>query len=317
VNATRSHPDRLENVIVILGPTAVGKSAVAVEVARRMNGEVISADSRAFFRGLDIVTDKPSPSEQKGIIHHLIDVVEFDGRYDVMAFRRDAERLIREIRERGRIPIIVGGGTLYFGAILRGLFDGPKGDRMVRRTLLKRPLSELYQELTEVDPMAAAKIHQNDRIRVVRALEVYELTGRAISEWQQEARPLPYRFHIFGLRKEATAHRQAIKERCERMIERGLVNEIRQLRANGLSPHMQAYRTIGVPEVFAYLDGKIEEEELKQQLFCHTWQLARHQMAWFMRDEGVEWIDVTHMDYVELAKEIVSQLSRDGEGSLT
>ena len=315
MNATRSHTDRIR-VVVILGPTAVGKSAVAVELAQKIGGEVVSADSRAFFRGLDITTDKPSSSARQGIPHHLHDVVDINGQYDAMAFRQDADRLICEIQARGKIPIVVGGGTLYLGALLRGLFDGPGGDRTVRRTLLRRPLSELYQKLTEVDPVAAEKVHQNDRMRIVRALEVYQLSGRPISYWHGKARPLPYRFCVFGLRKEKSVHRQAIEARCQGMLDRGLVDEIRKLRESGLRPPMQAYRTIAVPEVFAYLDGEIDAEELKLQLIHRTWQLVRRQMAWFSRDETAVWIDATYKTYAEISEEILKQLSKEWEDSL-
>ena len=315
MNAMRSHTDRI-GVVVILGPTAVGKSAVAVELARKSGGEVISADSRAFFRGFDITTDKPSSSVRQGIPHHLLDVVDIDGQYDAMAFRQDADRLIREIQARGKIPIVAGGGTLYLGSLLRGLFDGPGSDRTVRRAFLKRPLSELHHRLSEVDPVAAEKIHQNDRMRIVRALEVYQLTGRPISDWHRETWPLPYRFYVFGLRKGKSAHRQAIEARCQGMLDRGLIDEIRKLRENGLRPPMQAYKTIAVPEVFAYLDGEIDGEELKRQLIHHTWQLVRRQMAWFSRDETVVWIDASYKTHTELSEEIMGQLSKEWEGSL-
>ena len=317
MDASRASPGGGGDVVVILGPTAVGKSAVAIALARQVGGEVISADSRAFFRGLDITTDKPTPSERQGIDHHLTDVVEFDGRYDAMAFRKDADRLIREIQARGRTPIIEGGGTLYLGALFCGLFDGPGYDRTVRDALLRRPLSEIYQELTEVDPVAAAKIHRNDRMRIVRALEVYRLTGRPISDWQREARPLPYRFRLFGLRKGKAAHRRAIEARCEKMLDRGLVDEIRQLREKGLGSHMQAYRTIGIPDVFSYLDGKIDREELKRRLIHRTWQLVRRQMAWFLRDESVIWFDVTERPCVELAEELAKHLLKTPEDVLS
>ena len=316
MNAPRSHTDR-KSVVVILGPTAVGKSAVAIELARKIGGEVISADSRAFFRGLDITTDKPSSSVRREIFHHLLDVVEFDGQYDAMAFRQDADRLINEIQTHGRIPIVAGGGTLYLAALLRGLFDGPGSDRTVRRTLLRRPLSQLYQKLTELDPVSAEKIHPHDRMRIVRALEVYQLTGRPISDWHKETQPLPYRFFVFGLRKERAVHRQAIEARCQRMLDRGLVDEVRKLRENGLRPPMQAYRTIAVPEVFAYLDGEIDREELKRQMIHRTRQLVRRQMAWFSRDETVVWIDATYRDHIELAEEIVDLLPKGWKSALS
>lgn len=295
-------------VVVILGPTAVGKSAVAIEVALRLDGEVISADSRAFFRGLDIATDKPSPSSRHGVPHHLIDIADVDGSYDAMAFRRDADRLIRKIRGRGRVPIVAGGGTLYLGAILRGIFTGPSADERVRRRLWERPTGELYARLTKVDPVAAERIHRNDRLRMVRALEVYELTGRPISELQEGAQPLPYRFASFGLRRERKAHRSAIADRVKGMLQSGLIAEVEHLRREGLHREAQAYRTIGVREVFAYLDGEISQEELQERIVRNTWALVRRQMAWFRSEEGVTWIDVTDRTPQGVAAEIVDRL---------
>ena len=293
-------------VLVILGPTASGKTAVAIELARRVSGEVISADSRAFFAGLDIVTDKPMVSERGGIRHHLIDCVPIVGAYDAMAFRSDVQRLLPEIRDRHRCPIIAGGGTLYLGAILRGLFEGPEKDEALRETLNERPSHELFHELTSLDPPAAAKIHPNDRLRLIRALEVYHITGKRMSEWQTEAKPLPEDFLIVGLSRERIQHRAAIETRIRSMLDRGLMNEIAQLRGEGLTPDVQAYRTIGVPEAFAVLEGKTSQEEFISIVTARTWQLVRRQMAWFRRDKAVHWIDGTGRVPKDIADEILS-----------
>jgi len=300
---------------VILGPTAVGKSAVAIEVATRLYGEVISADSRAFFRGLDIVTDKPSLAKQQGIPHHLIDLVAFDGRYDAMAFRNDVARLIPEIESREHLPIIAGGGTLYLGAILRGIFSGPAANGKVREALLHESLDILYARLLKVDPAATTRIHSNDRLRIVRALEVHELTGRPISELQKEAQPLPYPFTVFGLKRERGDHRKAIAARVEGMLSSGLIDEVKHLRDEGLHKNCQAYRTIGVRETFEYLDEEISREELGEKIIRNTWALARRQAAWFRNDSEVTWVDVTDRTIDEVAKEITKSLnSKGGKG---
>jgi tRNA dimethylallyltransferase len=277
---------------------------VAVEVATRFHGEVISADSRAFFRGLDIVTDKPSLAKQQGIPHHLIDLVAFDGRYDAMAFRNDVAHLIPEIEGRKHLPIVAGGGTLYLGAILRGIFSGPAADGKVREALLHEPLDKLYTRLLKVDPAAATRIHRNDQLRIVRALEVHELTGRPISELQKKAQPLPYPFTVFGLKREREDHRKAIAARVDQMLSSGLIDEVKQLRDEGLHKDCQAYRTIGVRETFEYLDGEISREELRAKILSNTWALARRQAAWFRNDSEVYWVDVTDRTVAEVAKEI-------------
>ncbi len=297
-----------DKVVVILGPTAVGKSSVAIELALRMNGEIISADSRAFFRGLNIVTDKPPLKVRRGIIHHLIDVVPLTGKYDAMAFRNDVERLVPEIQSREHLPIVVGGGTLYLGAILRGIFTGPSGDPKIREELLSEPLDQLYARLRKVDPEAAVRIHANDRLRIVRALEVHTITGQPISKLQKEAEPLSLDLAVFGLRMERQAHRRAIAKRAREMLANGLIDEVRSLHANGLRKEHQAHRTIGIPETEAFLDGEISHKELEERLIVNTWGLARRQMAWFKRDSAVTWIDVTGRSPLEAAEDILCVL---------
>jgi tRNA dimethylallyltransferase len=314
--APRSSPaletaDARETVLVLLGPTAVGKSRVAIEVARRLDGEVISADSRAFFRGLDIATDKVPPSDRRGVPHHLIDQVEPTGRYDAMAFRQDADRLIGEIAGRGRVPIVCGGGTLYIGAILRGLFAGPAADLALRRDLELLSPAELHARLKTVDPRAGARIHPHDRVRLVRALEVHALTGRPISAWQEEAKPLPYRFIPFGLTREKEDHKAAIAARVKAMIGHGLVAEVKGLREQGLDRTAQAFRTIGVREAFAFLDGEISEEELEESIVRNTWSLVRRQMAWFHGDKDVAWIDVTGRSPKDVVHEIATRFAQE------
>jgi len=299
-------------VLAILGATATGKTAIAVDVAQRVGGEIINADSRAFFRGLDIVTAKPTADEQAGIPHHLIDCVPIDGEYDAMSFRRDVEQLVPEIASRGRVPMLVGGGTLYLGAVLRGLFEGPAKDPKLRERLRGESLETLYERLAQVDPLAAETIHARDRQRIVRALEVFEKTGRPISALQAEARPLPFASCIVGLSRERDAHRQAIAKRAERMIVDGLLDEVSALRVQGLRQGMQAYRTIGIPEAVAVLDGDASPEGLAEVLANRTWALARRQVAWFRRDSDVVWVDVTGRSAAEIGERIVERWEERG-----
>ena len=296
-------------VIVVLGPTASGKTAVAIELACRISGEIISADSRAFFVGLDIVTDKPSLDERGGIPHHLIDCVPLNGNYDAMAFRSDVARLLPEIRNRHHQPVLAGGGTLYLGAILRGIFEGSAKDESLRSAMEERSLDDLFRELESVDPTAAGKIHPNDRLRITRALEVYRTTGVPMSQWQSEAEPLPEDFYVVGLCRERSQHRILIEKRVRRMLDRGVIDEIAQLRTRGLTQDVQAYRTIGVPEAFDVLDGKLAAEEYVRIVSNRTWQLVRRQLAWFRRDEMVRWIHVTGRTVGDVTDQILSEWS--------
>jgi len=307
--------ERGQPVLVLLGPTAAGKTSVAIDLAIRLPGEVISADSRAFFAGLDIVTDKPSEAERFGVLHHLIDIASVGRTYDAMAFRRDVARLVPEIGDRARVPVVAGGGTVYLGAILRGIFEGPAKDDAVREDLSKRRIEEMYERLREIDPTAASKIHSNDRLRITRALEVHTLTGRPISAWQTEAEPLPFRFFVTGLQRDRSDHRAAIAARVQRMIDRGLLNEVQRLLDEGLDASCQAYRTIGVPEAIACLEGQVTEDEMKQRMIHRTWALARKQMAFFRRESDVHWCDVTGRTASEVAREILMAWERFTEAN--
>lgn len=294
-------------VMVIQGPTATGKTGIAVEVARRVGGEIISADSRAFFVGLDIVTAKPAEDERRGVQHHLLDRVSICGAYDAMSFRQDVERLVPAIVARGRVPIVAGGGTLYLGAILHGIFDGPAKDPQLRGRMNAEPCATLHRRLRTVDPVAAVAIHPNDRLRMVRALEVFTLTQRPISQWQAEAEPLPYDFLSFTLQRDRVEHRTAIVARTERMLADGLVKEVARLREDGLSPECQAYRTIGIPETIRYLEGELTLEGLAEEMIRQTWALARRQASWFRRERRAILVDVSGASAEQAAEGIVER----------
>jgi tRNA dimethylallyltransferase len=293
-------------VLVLLGPTATGKTAIAVESALALRGEVISADSRAFFRGLDIVTDKPSMAERRGVPHHLIDCVAIDGNYDAMAFRADVARLVPEIARRGHVPVLAGGGTLYLSAVQRGIFEGPGKSAAFRQSLDAVDSEELHRRLALVDAASAAKIHPRDRLRVVRALEVEAASGRPIAAWKAEAAPLAFRFRAFGLVRDRDEHRAAVELRARRMVERGLVEEVARLRDSGLTPQCQAYRSVGVPEAWAFLDGAISRDEMLERIVRATWALVRRQTSWFRAQPEVSWIRVTGRTPSDVAQEIVA-----------
>lgn len=296
-------------VPIILGATASGKSGLAYQLALRLPGEIISADSRAFYRGLDIGTAKPPLSWCAQVPHHLIDICELAQSYNVMEFRRDVARLLPQIHARGRRPLIVGGSMLYLHVLTRGLFTGPPADPKLRQALSQVPLAQLYRQLRQVDPEAAGRIHPHDRGRLVRALEVYRLSGRPISEWQRRrTRPLLKSFIKIGLRLERAELYRRIARRLQEQLEQGLLAEARALYSR-LRPGMPAYKTLGYPELFAHLEGRCSLEQAVAQIEKHTRHYARRQLIWFRRDPQIHWLDVSDKSPEEITSEALELLS--------
>ncbi|MFN4217957.1 MAG: tRNA (adenosine(37)-N6)-dimethylallyltransferase MiaA [Candidatus Bipolaricaulia bacterium] len=295
-----------ERPILIVGPTAVGKSELAVALALRVDGEIISADARAIYKDLNIGTAKPPAQLRAKVPHHLIDFLEPTEHYDVMQFRRDVLRAIQEIHARGRVPIVVGGSTLYISALTGTFFAGPKADPQIRQRLEAEPQEKLRKRLEEIDPEAAQRIHPHDKVRTVRALEVYELTGLPISRWQKESKvPFPYKFTKIGLTLDRKILYERINARVDQMIAAGLLEEAKALRAK-LTPEMPAYRTIGYEEFFAYLDGKISYTEAVRLIKKHTREYAKRQIIYFKREPDVHWIDVTGKSREEVLDEALT-----------
>jgi tRNA dimethylallyltransferase len=282
-----------EVIPVILGPTASGKSELAYRLALKLPAEIISADSRSFYRELDIGTAKPPPKWRAEVAHHLIDIRAPDELYNAMDFRRDVERLLPEIRARGRRPLIVGGSTLYLYALTEGIFAGPAADPALRRTLYQEPLPLIYERLQALDAEAARRIHPHDRKRLVRALEVYEQTGRPISAWQPLRKPLPERIRKIGLRMERPLLYQRIEERIEKQLAQGWLEEARALHGR-LRPGMLAYEAHGYRELFQFLEGCCSLNEATAQIKWLTCRYAKRQLTWFRRDPQIHWIDVAN-----------------------
>lgn len=271
----------------------MGKSELAVELAQRLDGEIISADARAIYKDFNIGTAKPSPRLRQTVPHHLIDFKDLTARYDVMEFRRDVFRVIAEICGRGKLPIVVGGSTLYISVLTGAFFAGPKANPQIRQRLESQPPEYLRKRLEEIDPEAAQRIHPHDKMRTVRALEVYELTGLPITRWQRESKvQFPYQFTKIGLRLDRGILYERINARVDQMVAGGLLEEAKALR-NQLTPEMPAYRTIGYEEFFEYLDGKISYEKAVKLIKKHTREYAKRQLIYFKRESDVHWIDVT------------------------
>lgn len=308
-----------ERPVLIFGPTAVGKSELAVALAVRLDGEIISADARALYKDLNIGTAKPPAHLREKVPHHLIDFLDPTEHYDVMRFRRDVIEAIEGIRARGRVPIVVGGSTLYISALTGSFFAGPKADPQIRQRLEAEPQEHLRKRLEEIDPEAAQRIHPHDKVRTVRALEVYELTGVPISRWQKESKvPFPYKFIKIGLTLDRRVLYERINARVDQMIAAGLLEEAKALKVK-LTPEMPAYRTIGYEELFAYLDGQISYDEAIRLIKKHTREYAKRQIIYFKREPDVHWIDVTGKSLervLEEALQILQEL-RDSAQNLS
>lgn len=294
--------------LIILGPTAAGKSKLAIDLAQKINAEIISADSMQVYRGMDIGTAKPSVEQQHGIPHHLINVRNPDQEWTVSDFVREAqiskssegipknssESLRDKIQNKGKLTIIVGGTGLYLWALLKGFsFPIAPANKEIRARLEKEPLSTLYSLLCSVDPKAAEKIHQNDKKRIIRALEVYELTGKPITELQRaESRELrAENIVLIGITLSRDQLYQRIEERVDKMIEKGLIAEVKGLLAKGFSKDLSSFQALGYKEVVEYLDGKWTKEQMIAELKKRTRNFARRQMTWFKRFKEVKWFE--------------------------
>jgi len=285
-------------LLVIVGPTAVGKSAVGMELARKLGGEIVSADSMQVYRGMDIGTAKPSQAERAEIPHHLIDVADPDEIFCVARYQEMAREAIRDIAARGRLPIMVGGTGLYVDAVVRGfLFPDEGRNSDIRRRLEGEAevtgSPALHVRLAEVDPVAAERIHPNDLRRIVRALEVYEVTGMAISELQRKHEgESEFDTVIYGLRMARQALNKRIDDRVDIMVEQGLIDEVRSLMEHGYDPRYTAVQAIGYKEFALYLAGEESLEEAIDTLKRETRKYAKRQMTWFRRNPNIRWIDV-------------------------
>lgn len=283
-------------LLAVVGPTAVGKSEVGVRLAEALGGEIVSADSMQVYRGLDIGTGKVTLEERRGIPHHLLDVVEPAETFSAAQYEKLALAAITGIRARGRLPILVGGTGLYYRVVVREyLFAGPGADPELRARLTGEARAEgspaLHRRLAGVDPVAASRLHPNDLRRIIRALEVYTLTGVPISA-QQQASPEP-RFDLVSVALTAPRENlyQRIDRRVEQMLARGLLAEVRALVARGLASWLTAVQALGYKEFFPYLRGEEELPAAVARLKQETRRYAKRQLTWFRREPGLRWLD--------------------------
>jgi tRNA dimethylallyltransferase len=288
-------PSMKTKLVLVLGPTAVGKSGLALELAPRFDGEIVNADSQQVYRYMNIGTGKPSEAERKSVKHHLIDVVNPDEPFDAALYRRLATQAIDRIRRQGKTVVVCGGTGLYLKALTQGLFTGPGQDQEIRRSLEVEihhaGLAGVYQRLVKIDRSVTSTIHPNDRQRIIRALEVYETTGKALSEWQKEHafQEAPFEVCKIGLLRERAELYDQINRRAESMIEGGLLEEMRGLVARGFGLDLKPLRSVGYRQMGAVIQGTMRPAEALAEMKQETRHLAKRQLTWFRRDDGIRW----------------------------
>ncbi len=303
-------------IICIVGPTGAGKSAVAIRLALHFGGEIVSADSRQIYRGMDIGTAKVSPTERDLVPHQLIDICAPDDNYSLHQFSADAEAAILDIQSRGHLPLVVGGSGHYISALTQGLCPptAPPDAEFraeLNQLLEKEGLEALASRLQALDPIAYADLDLQNPRRLIRAIEVHMATGQSIRELES-LQPVPWRPLVFGLRVERTVLAAAIAARTSKMFSSGLMDEIRRLLAAGYGWNSALGRSIGYVEGLSYLFGRLSRNEAIQATTVATRQYARRQMTWFRNREAVQWFDVDDNLTDELIQAIERSLAASG-----
>lgn len=301
-----------KNILIIVGPTAVGKTSLSIQLAERLeNVELISADSRQVYKFMNIGTAKPTGKEIAKVKHHFIDIKFPDEYYSAGRYGKDARQKIYELFQQGKIPIVVGGSGLYIRALVDGFFDKQISDTEVKNRLKleikKNGTSNLYDRLKQVDLVTAEKIHPNDGHRIVRALEVYELTGQSLSEFQKQKPEKANFIPIFiGLNRDRKILYQIIEQRVDLMIENNLVDEVKMLIKMGYHSQLNSLQTVGYREVFDYLENRINFDEMVALIKQRSRNYAKRQLTWFRKDKRIKWFNLD--DYIGRSDELLNQI---------
>jgi len=301
-------------VIFLVGPTACGKSEIAIELASKINAEIISCDSMQVYKGMEILSAVVSFGLRRKVKHHLISYINPQSQYNVAKFRKQALKKIKEILKKGKIPLFVGGSGLYYKALLDGIFMEEKPDKRLRDRLYKEAerygTHSLYERLKSIDPQSSLKIHPHDLKRIVRALEVYEKTGIPISEWQKKAKGIfdEYEVKIFGILRPKEVILKRIKKRTEKMFKKGLVKEVKRLLKLKLS--RTAKEAIGIKEILGYLEGEYSLTQAKNLIIKNTLKLVKKQLTWFKKDKRIQWIYIDKdNNYKKIAQIILEKIN--------
>ena len=299
-------------LLAIVGPTASGKSELALSLSMLLNGEIVSADSRQIYKFLDIGTSKPSREDRKRVPHHFIDILEPTQDYNAGTFANEARERILEVAGRGKLPILVGGSGLYVKGVIDGFFEGPGQDPEIRTQLEERLKLEgpqsLLDGLFKVDPESAMVMDTTKPRRIIRALEVYRITGKRLSAFHNEqSSAAPFETVQFGFDWARHQLYQRVNIRADSMLNGGLLNETRKLLGRGYHPTLNALNTVGYKEVIAHLKGQLEYERMVELIKQNTRRFAKRQLTWFRRDERIRWIAMDEKTPIEHATETIMQ----------
>lgn len=299
------HQLRFRPLVALVGPTAAGKSDVGVVLAQMLGTEVLTADSRQVYRGMNVATDKPTAAQQQGIPHRLIDLVDPDQRFNAGLYRAAALQEMERLYVERKVPLIVGGTGLYVRALVKGLCDAPQGSPEVRENLIEQARRHgkgaLYQELCAADPVLARGIHPNDEAKIIRALEVVRLTGRPLSEMHQEHRTVGSSCSplLVGLQRDRASLYRRIEQRVNQFFARGLVEETAGLLARGYHRELASMKGLGYRQVSAFLAGECDYDEAVRRLKRDTRHFAKRQLTWFRREPGLIWLTVGEDEQAE------------------
>lgn len=291
-------------LVVIVGPTAIGKTSTSIELAKELNGEIVSADSMQIYRYMDIGTAKPNMSERQGIPHYMMDIIEPDESFNVAIYQKRAKAAIDCIYKKGKLPFLVGGSGLYVNSIVYPLdFTTATEDHELRAELYKKVEEKgnyyLHQKLAEIDPTTAKRVHPNDVKRIVRAMEIYCLTGKPMSQHKQNLKnaDIPYDLIMIGLYMERSKLYEKINMRVDHMIEQGLIEEVKSLQNMGYGKDLVSMQGLGYKEIIAYLEEEHSLEEAIDILKRDTRRFAKRQLTWFRKDKRIHWVNIEDFNW--------------------
>lgn len=304
----------MEKVIIIVGPTAVGKTNLSIKLAKKLKAEVISGDSMQVYKGMNIGTGKVTEKEMEHVPHHMLDILNPDEPFSVADYQKQVQKKISDLNKQNIIPLLVGGSGLYIQAVLYDyVFSDQKRDETLTKQLEARLETEgnlaLYEELQQVDPVQAKHIHPNNKRRLIRALEVYQATGKTLSERQAEQnKTSKYDYYIIGLKMDREALYNQINQRVDTMVQNGLVEEVKHLYERGYE-HTQAMKAIGYKELIPYIKGETDLNTAVELLKRNSRRYAKRQYTWFKNQMNIHWYDVTNAKYDKIVDSILKDMS--------